>query len=100
MIDTWQVPGGPGVRLDTHVVPGYRVPPNYDSMIAKLIVHAPTARPRSATGAGPREFEVGPIKTTIPLHRELMSTRASSKGGSTSTYLERLLKASAAARRG
>jgi acetyl-CoA carboxylase biotin carboxylase subunit len=41
-ITTWQVPGGPGVRMDTHVVPGYSVPPNYDSMIGKLIVHAET----------------------------------------------------------
>ena len=41
-ITRWQVPGGPGVRLDTHVVPGYRVPPNYDSLVAKLLVHQPT----------------------------------------------------------
>src|SRR5215470_12551119 len=41
-VTRWQVPGGPGVRLDTHVVPGYRVPPNYDSLLAKLIVHQPT----------------------------------------------------------
>ena len=39
VIDTWQLPGGPGVRIDSHVVPGYRVPPNYDSMVGKLIVH-------------------------------------------------------------
>ena len=42
LITRWQPPGGPGVRLDTHVVPGYRVPPNYDSLIAKLLVHQPT----------------------------------------------------------
>ncbi len=72
-IDTWRVPGGPGVRLDTHVHPGYTVPPNYDSMIGKLIVHADTretaiTRMRRAL----KEFDVGPIKTTIPLHRTLM----------------------------
>src|SRR5262249_50259745 len=38
----WQVPGGPGVRVDTHVTAGYRVPPNYDSLLAKLLVHQPT----------------------------------------------------------
>ena len=41
-ITTWQPPGGPGVRLDSHVVTGYRVPPNYDSLVAKLLVHQPT----------------------------------------------------------
>ena len=42
VITRWQPPGGPGVRLDTHVSPGYRVPPNYDSLIAKLLVYQPT----------------------------------------------------------
>src|SRR6202043_1929896 len=42
LIETWQPPGGPGVRLDTHVVAGYRVPPNYDSLVAKLLVYQPT----------------------------------------------------------
>ena len=42
LITRWQPPGGPGVRLDTHVVAGYRVPPNYDSLVAKLLVHQPT----------------------------------------------------------
>src|SRR5262249_51245505 len=41
-IKTWRPPGGPGVRLDSHVVTGYRVPPNYDSMVAKLLVYQPT----------------------------------------------------------
>ena len=41
-ITRWQPPGGPGVRLDTHACQGYRVPPNYDSMVAKLLVHQPT----------------------------------------------------------
>jgi len=92
-IDTWQLPGGPGVRMDTHVVPGYVVPPNYDSMIAKLIVHGDTraeciARVRRALD----EFEVGPIKTIIPLHRRLMDDTSFTKGGIDIHYLERLLK--------
>src|SRR5207253_7648920 len=73
-ITCWQTPGGPGVRIDSHVVQGYRVPPNYDSLIAKLLVHQPT---RSAALACMRralnEFVVAGIKTTIPLHREIFN---------------------------
>jgi acetyl-CoA carboxylase biotin carboxylase subunit len=92
-IDTWRVPGGPGVRLDTHVVPGYTVPPTYDSMVGKLIVHAPTREQaiRRAERAL-REFEVGPIKTTIPIHRELMGDSAFVRGGVDIHFLERRLK--------
>ncbi len=92
-IETWQTPGGPGVRLDSHVVPGYRVPPNYDSMVGKLIVHAENRvacirrMERSL-----HEFEVGPIKTTIPLHRRLMQDAAFEHGGVDIHYLERTLK--------
>ncbi|MFN9993865.1 MAG: acetyl-CoA carboxylase biotin carboxylase subunit [Phycisphaerales bacterium] len=92
-IDTWQVPGGLGVRLDSHVVPGYVVPPNYDSMIAKLIVHAETrekAMERMLRAL--REFKVGPIKTTISLHQKLMQDGAFQRGGVDIHYLERLLK--------
>ncbi|MCC6229559.1 MAG: acetyl-CoA carboxylase biotin carboxylase subunit [Phycisphaerales bacterium] len=92
-ITTWQVPGGPGVRMDTHVVPGYAVPPNYDSMIGKLIVHADTREQcidRMSRALG--EFRVDPIKTTIPLHRQLMQNSDFRKGGVDIHYLERLLK--------
>jgi len=92
-IDTWHLPGGPGVRMDTHVVPGYTVPPTYDSMIAKLIVHAPD---RDAairrTIRALEEYSVGPIKTTIPLHREMMTDAGFVKGGIDIHYLERKLK--------
>lgn len=73
-ITRFDPPGGLGVRVDTHVVNGYRIPPNYDSMIAKLIVHAPTreeARHRMQRALA--EFVVEPIKTTIPLHRRLIN---------------------------
>lgn len=93
-IDTWQVPGGLGVRLDSHVVPGYVVPTNYDSMIGKLIVHADTreqALDRAARAL--REFQVGPIKTTIPLHQRLIENTDFRRGGVDIHYLERLLKA-------
>ena len=91
-IDTWQMPGGPGVRMDTHVVPGYVVPPNYDSMVAKLIVHADTRE--EALKRAYRalcEFEVAPTKTTIPLHKQLVTNPDFIKGGVDIHYLERWL---------
>ncbi len=93
-IDTWQVPGGPGVRIDTHVSQGYIVPPNYDSMIAKLIVHADT-REQALDRAyrALREFKVGPTKTVIPLHMRLVRNADFRKGGVDIHYLERMLKA-------
>jgi len=92
-IDTWQTPGGPGVRLDSHVIPGYVVPPNYDSMIGKLIVHADTREDcLNRMARALREFQVGPIKTTIPLHLRLMENSAFRQGGIDIHFLERLLK--------
>ncbi len=75
VVDTFNVPGGFGIRVDTHVRPGYRIPPNYDSMIAKLIVHGRNreealARARSALA----EFRTGPGATTLSLHRRLIET--------------------------
>lgn len=85
-------PGGPGVRVDTHVRPGYKVPPQYDSMIAKLIVHAPTreqaiARMRVALS----EMRVEGISTNIPLHREIFDDPAFGQGGTDIHYLEKWL---------
>jgi acetyl-CoA carboxylase biotin carboxylase subunit len=81
------------VRLDTHVVTGYRVPTNYDSMIAKLLVHADTREQAiRRMDRALREFAVEPIKTTIPLHRDLMNDAGFNKGGVDIHYLERLLK--------
>jgi acetyl-CoA carboxylase biotin carboxylase subunit len=92
-ITTYEAPGGPGVRLDSHVVPGYVVPPNYDSMIGKLIVHADN-RDEALTrmSRALREFKIDPIKTTIPLHQRLVDDAAFRKGGVDIKYLERLLK--------
>jgi len=89
-ITRWQPPGGPGVRLDTHACTGYRVPPNYDSMVAKLLVHQPTraeaiACMRRALG----EFVVEGIKTTIPIHREIMQNSAFLEGRVDTTFIER-----------
>ncbi|MCS6852233.1 MAG: acetyl-CoA carboxylase biotin carboxylase subunit [Gemmataceae bacterium] len=89
-VTRWQPPGGPGVRLDTHVVTGYRVPPNYDSLVAKLLVHQPT-RPEAIAcmRRALSEFIVEGIKTTIPLHREIFKHTAFIEGRVDTTFIER-----------
>ena len=92
-IEYFRAPGGMGVRLDTHVVAGYRIPPDYDSMIGKLIVHAPTrdeaiARMRGALA----ELEIGPGATTIGLHRALMRNPQFVDASFDIHYVERWLK--------
>lgn len=92
-VDTWEMPGGPGIRMDTHVVPGYMVPPTYDSMVGKLIAHADDREAcviRMARAL--REFRVGPIKTVIPLHLHLLEHSAFREGAVDIHYLERALK--------
>ena len=81
-ITTWHTPGGPGVRVDSHIYANYFVPPNYDSMIGKIIVHGDTrdqalARMRTALA----ETVVEGINTNIPLHRELMVDAKFTDGG-------------------
>jgi acetyl-CoA carboxylase biotin carboxylase subunit len=89
-ITRWQVPGGPGVRLDTHVVPGYRVPSNYDSLLAKLLVHQPTrAEALACMRRALAEFVVEGVKTTIPLHREIVNHSAFIEGQVDTTFIER-----------
>jgi acetyl-CoA carboxylase biotin carboxylase subunit len=90
VITRWQVPGGPGVRLDTHVAQGYRVPPNYDSLVAKLLVHQPT-RPEALAcmRRALDEFTVEGIKTTIPIHREIFNHSAFIEGKVDTTFIER-----------
>jgi acetyl-CoA carboxylase biotin carboxylase subunit len=89
-ITRWQTPGGPGVRLDTHVVHGYRVPPNYDSMVAKLLVHQPTrAEALAVMRRALSEFVVEGIKTTIPLYKEIFNHSAFIEGRVDTTFIER-----------
>jgi acetyl-CoA carboxylase biotin carboxylase subunit len=93
-ITTWHPPGGPGVRVDSHVYTNYFVPPNYDSMIGKIIVHGDTreqalARMRTAL----TETVVEGISTNIPLHRELMVDAKFMSGGTNIHYLEEWLAA-------
>jgi acetyl-CoA carboxylase biotin carboxylase subunit len=67
------VPGGPGVRWDSHVYPGYEIPPTYDSLIGKLIIFRPTRREALATARRAlEEFQVDGVKTTIPLYLRIL----------------------------
>jgi len=93
LIETWRPAGGPGVRLDTHVSAGYRVPPNYDSMIGKLLIHDDSREEALARlGRSLNEFEVGPIKTTLPLYQRLLDNSDFRAGGVDIHYLERWMK--------
>jgi acetyl-CoA carboxylase biotin carboxylase subunit len=88
-VTVWRPPGGPGVRLDTHVVPGYRVPPNYDSMVAKLLVYQPTrAEACAVMRRALREFIIEGIHTTIPLHRQIFEHPAFLEGRVYTTLIE------------
>ncbi len=91
-ITAFHAPGGPGVRVDSHIYAGYMVPPYYDSMIGKLIAHGNTreialARMRTALN----EVVIEGIKTNIPLHQELFADSAFIAGGTNIHYLEKKL---------
>lgn len=92
-INYFHAPGGPGIRMDSHIYSGYSVPPNYDSLIGKLIAYGPTrdvalARMRNALD----EIVVDGIKTNIPLHRdEILRDANFAKGGVDIHYLEKKL---------
>ena len=91
-ITTWHPPGGPGIRVDSHVYANYFVPPHYDSMIGKIIAYGDTreqamARMRTALS----EMAVEGIETNIPLHQELLQDAAFMRGGTSIHYLEQKL---------
>ena len=91
-ITAWHVPGGPGIRVDSHAYQNYFVPPNYDSMIGKVIAYGDTreqaiARMRVALS----EMVVSGIKTNIPLHEELLLDEKFLRGGTSIHYLEERL---------
>src|SRR5438067_13655283 len=92
LITEWRAPGGPGVRLDSHAYAGYRIPPNYDSMIGKLIVHRPTrAEAIAVMRRALSEFHVAPIKTTIPLQLQIMDNQHFQTGEVDTGFVERVL---------
>jgi acetyl-CoA carboxylase biotin carboxylase subunit len=92
LITAFNLPGGPGVRVDTYVYAGYSVPPFYDSMIAKVIVHARTrdlaiARMKRALEA----MVIEGIKTTIPLHLKIMDDPKFRAGDISTSFMEHFL---------
>jgi acetyl-CoA carboxylase biotin carboxylase subunit len=89
-----RIPGGPGVRWDSHIAVGYKVPPNYDSMVGKLLVHAPTrleaiARMRRALD----ELVIEGVPTTIPFHKRVMRNPDFVQGRVDTTWVERVFLA-------
>ena len=91
-ISLFHPPGGPGIRLDSHIYTGYQVPPYYDSMIGKLIAYGETrAFAIARTGTALEEIVIDGIETNIPLHRELCRDAAFLAGGAGIGYLERKL---------
>src|SRR3954453_13881699 len=91
-IEEWRPPGGPGVRLDSHAYARDPIPPNYDSMIGKLIVHRPTrAEAIAAMKRALGEFHIAPIKTTIPLHLQIMDNHEFQSGDVDTGFVERVL---------
>ncbi len=91
-VELWHPPGGPGVRVDSHLYSGYVVPPYYDSMIAKLIVHSDNrASAIARMYVALTEMVVDGIRTNIPLHVEIMQHSAFKTGGTDIHYLEKRL---------
>jgi acetyl-CoA carboxylase biotin carboxylase subunit len=91
-ITSYHPPGGPGIRVDTHIYAGYTVPPNYDSMVGKLIAYGATRdqairRMRIALS----EMVLEGITTNIALHRELLHDSRFLRGGTSIHYLEQKL---------
>ena len=91
-IDLYVPPGGPGVRLDSHAYSGYRIPPNYDSMIGKLLVHRPDRSTAIRTMLRALdEFVIQGPKTTIPIHRQVLSHSDFRAGDHDTGFVERYL---------
>ena len=91
-VKLWHAPGGPGIRVDSHLYSGYAVPPHYDSLIAKIIAHGEdrdTAIARMCNALS--EMVVEGIKTNAPLHQEIFGHAAFRQGGVDIHYLERRL---------
>jgi acetyl-CoA carboxylase, biotin carboxylase subunit len=96
VVETHRPPGGPGIRLDTHLYDGYEVPPHYDSLVAKLIAYGESreeavTRMKSALA----EYEIGGLTTNIPLHRHLMNDPGFRQGGFDIHHLEALIASGA-----
>jgi acetyl-CoA carboxylase biotin carboxylase subunit len=91
-ITSYHPPGGPGIRVDSHVYQGYTVPPNYDSMVGKVIAYGATReQAMSRMRIALSEMVVEGILTNIPLHRELLNDSSFMRGGVSIHYLEQKL---------
>lgn len=85
------VPGGPGVRVDSQLYPGYTIPPNYDSLIAKLIVHGRDRREAIfRMERALSEYVIEGVKTTITFHQRVMHTETYQKGNATTAFIEQM----------
>jgi len=94
-ITTFHPPGGPGVRVDTAAYQGWKIPPYYDSLIAKLVVHGRDREEALARGKRALElFVIEGVKTTIPLHLRLIGAKDVREGNTSTKWLERWLKES------
>jgi acetyl-CoA carboxylase biotin carboxylase subunit len=92
-IETLNLPGGPGVRVDTHIYAGFEISPYYDSLVAKLITHAPTREIAiKIMQRALNEFYIAPIKTTIPFHLKLMENPLFLKGDVSTHFVQELVK--------
>ena len=90
LVESFVPPGGPGVRLDSHCFSGYRIPPNYDSMVGKLLVHRPTRQEAIRTmRRALSEFVIDGPKTTIPIHLDILGHRDYRAGTHDTGFLER-----------
>jgi acetyl-CoA carboxylase biotin carboxylase subunit len=91
-INAYHAPGGPGIRVDSHIYAGYSVPPYYDSMIGKLIAYGETREVAIARMLGALdEVIIDGIKTNIALHKDIISDSAFKAGGTNIHYLEKKL---------
>jgi acetyl-CoA carboxylase biotin carboxylase subunit len=90
-LEKFRVPGGPGVRVDTHCYEGWTISPHYDSMIAKLIVHRPTRKAAIATmKRALAEFTIEGVKSTVAIHIEIMSNPDFNSGRVDTGWVERI----------
>jgi len=91
-INLWHMPGGPGIRIDSHIYSGYKVPPFYDSMIGKIIAHGKNRKSAITRMENAlKEIVIEGIKTNIPLHQEILQHSAFKVGGTNIHYLEKRL---------
>ncbi len=92
-IETLNLPGGPGVRVDTHIYPGYEISPYYDSLVAKVITHGKNRQEAlKVMQRALSEFTISPIKTTLAFHLRLLENAAFIKGDISTHFVQEMLK--------